>query len=78
MTQYARVKAVLQKARKPLALHEIRERILRQFKHMDAETAISARIRDIRRDLELEGQTVMSRRAGIGKAHHLYFLSSIN
>lgn len=72
MGQKARVKAVLEDARRPLALHEIGTAIYRRFRTRDAETAISARIRDLRHDLELEGATIHSERAGPGKCHHVY------
>lgn len=72
MSQYARVKHVLERASRPLALHEIHEAIRLKYQAFDAETAISARIRDIRHDLEREGKTIFSCRAGHGKAHHIY------
>jgi len=51
-SQYDRVLAVLKAAAKPLSLFEIREAITARFERMDSEAAISARIRDIRHDLE--------------------------
>lgn len=71
-TQYQHVKAILEKSRRALAIHEIGARIFSRFGVRHADTAISARIREIRRDLENEGRTILSRRAGPGKAHHVY------
>lgn len=76
MGQKARVRAVLEDAAKPLALHEIGECIARRFRQRDAETAISARIRELRYELALDGQTIHSERAGPGKCHHLYRIVS--
>lgn len=71
-TQYAHVRYVLEHSRRALAIHEIGGRIWRRFEVRHADTAISARIRELRHDLETEGKTVVSRRAGPGKAHHVY------
>ena len=54
-TQYSRVMTILEAASKPLALFEIRTAILERFKQMDSEAGISARIRNIRQRLEVEG-----------------------
>lgn len=70
--QYDHVKSVLSKSRRALAIHEIGGLILAEFGVRHADTAISARIREIRRDLCLEGKTVVSHRAGPGKCHHVY------
>lgn len=75
MGQKARVLAVLACAAAPLALHEIREQILDRFRVSDAETAISARIRELRHELARDGRTIVSVRA-CGKQHHLYQISS--
>lgn len=72
MSQYQHVKRILEGSRKALAIHEIGARIFARFKVRHADTAISARIREIRRDLEVEGKTITSRRAGPGKCHHVY------
>lgn len=53
-SQKARVLAVLQASDVPLALFEIRDRIEAQFMQFDSDAAISARIRDIRHELEVE------------------------
>lgn len=76
MSQYARVKSVLERASRPLALYEIHEAIRLMYQTFDAETAISARIRDIRHDLEREGKTIWSARVGHGKHHHHYRIVS--
>lgn len=72
MSQKKRVRDVLEAAKKPLALHEIGSLIYRKFRVRDAETAISARIRDIRNELVVDGMTIHSERAGPGKHHHVY------
>ena len=72
MGQKARVRSVLEEANRPLALHEIGNRIARKFRTRDAETAISARIRELRYEMEKDGLTIHSERAGPGKQHHLY------
>lgn len=77
-TQQARVRRILEGARRPLAIHEIGERIRRKFGTYDADTAISARIRDLRRALEREGMTIHSWRAGPGKAHHVYLITRLS
>lgn len=78
MTQYSRVKQVIESSDRPLTLHEIAKRIWSEFRKRDAETAISARIRDIRYDLELEGKTILSERVSPKKHHHKYWLSSLS
>jgi hypothetical protein len=82
MTQYAHVKAVLESATKALAIHDIGAEIWRRFRVRHADTAISARIREIRKDLERETsrkrvkKTILSWRAGKHKAHHLYCIGT--
>mgnify|MGYP006189386605 CR=1 FL=1 len=76
MSQYSRVKTVLELADRPLALHHIGSISFKMHRVRDAETAISARIRDIRRDLEQRGKTIVSSPAK-GKRHHLYRIVSI-
>lgn len=76
-SQYTHVKKVLEKSRRPLAIHEIGACIKARFRVQHADTAISARIREIRRDLATEGRTVLSRRAGPGKAHHVYAIGQL-
>lgn len=72
MSQYDRVKQVLQDTEKPLALHTIHSDIYRRFGVMDSEAAISARIREIRYDLEQSGGgSVYSERVP-EKAYHRY------
>lgn len=51
-SQYDRVLAVLKAAVQPMSLFEIKEAISARFERMDSEAGISARIRDIRHDLE--------------------------
>lgn len=64
MTQYSRVLTILEAAGKPLALFEIKAAILERFRQMDSEAGISARIRNIRQRLEVEGVgTVMAEKA---------------
>lgn len=77
MSQYKRVKAVLECANKPLALHEIGKISYQMHRVRDAETAISARIRDLRHDLEREGKTIWSAPASRTKKHHLYQIVSL-
>lgn len=72
MGQYERVQKVLTDTREPLALHQIRVAILHEFDKSDSEAAISARIRDIRHDLEHnETGTVWSERVD-GKSYYRY------
>jgi hypothetical protein len=71
--QYAHVKEILEGAERALAIHEIGARIWNKFRVRHADTAISARIREIRADLELKGKrTIHSRRAGPNHHHHVY------
>lgn len=77
MTQLSRVKAVLEGASRPLALHDLRRIILNRFGVSDAETAISARIRELRPRIAAEGKTILSDRAGPGKAHNVYWIASL-
>lgn len=77
MTQYQRVKAVLEKAAKPLAIHQISQISFRLHGVRDADTAVSARIREIRRDLEPDGKTVFGRPASRHKRHHVFQIVSI-
>lgn len=82
MTQYAHVRAVLESASKALAIHDIGAQIWKRFRVRHADTAISARIREIRKDLERETEkkrvrkTIVSWRAGEGKAHHVYCIGT--
>lgn len=82
MTQYAHVRAVLESATKALAIHDIGAQIWKRFRVRHADTAISARIREIRKDLERETEkkrvkkTIVSWRAGPRKAHHLYCIGT--
>lgn len=78
MTQYFRVKSVIEGADKPLTLHEISKRIVATFRTRDAETAISARIRDIRHDLHTHGKTILSERVSPKKHHHKYWLAPLS
>lgn len=75
MTQYARVKSVLEEADKPLSLFQIRRRIRESFNRIDSECAISARIREVRHDLLTEGKTIASERVGAGKHYHVYWIA---
>lgn len=77
MTQYQHVLSVLKRSRRALAIHEIGQKIVRRFEVRHADTAISARIRDIRHDLAAEGRTVLSREAGRGKKHHVYWIAPL-
>ena len=77
-TQYTHVRAVLEGAKNALAIHEIGAEIWRRYRVRHADTAISARIREIRHDIERETEkkrvkkTILSWRAGPKKAHHVY------
>lgn len=71
MTQLQRVKAVLEGANRALALHEIGAIGFSQFRVRDAETAISARIRELRYSLMLEGKTIHAVQAK-PKAYFVY------
>lgn len=74
-SQYIRVKKVLEQAERPLALFEIQTRIKLIFGAMDSDAAISARIRDIRHDLQARNEgTILGQKAGPDKAYHLYVL----
>lgn len=72
MTQYAHVKAVLEQAKRPLALFQISSEITKKFNVRHAETAISARIREIRQDIIREGRTIHSKRKSKRDAYHVY------
>lgn len=78
MRQYDHVKAVLESATRALAIHEIGAEVRKRFRVRHADTAISARIREIRQDLERETRqqrvkkTILSWRAAPGKSHHVY------
>ena len=74
-SQYIRVKKVLEQAERPLALFEIQRRIKLIFGVIDSDAAISARIRDIRQDLQAENKgTILGQKAGPDKAYYLYVL----
>lgn len=78
MTQRIRVKEILETADTALALFEIKERIFQVFRRIDSEAAISARIRDLRREMELLGSgTIIGARAA-GKAWQRYQLNKRN
>ena len=78
MSKYDHVKAVLESANRALAIHEISAEIWKRFQVRHADTAVSARIREIRQDLERETErqpimkTIVSWRAAPGKNHHVY------
>lgn len=76
-SQYAHVKEILEKSKQPLAIHEIGAEIWRKFRVRHADTAISARIREIRYDLATKGKTIVSHRAAPGKCHHVYAISKL-
>ena len=72
-SQYIRVKKVLEQAERPLALFEIQARIKLIFKKMDSDAAISARIRDIRHDMQTKNEgTILGQKAGPEKSYYLY------
>lgn len=75
MTQYARVKAVLLGAEKPLSIFQIQKRIRKAFDRIDSECAISARIREIRQELHSDGKTIHSERVGSGRHYHVYWVT---
>lgn len=77
-TQYAHVLAILERSRRAVAIHEIGQRIFSRYRVRHADTAISARIREIRRDLETQGRTVISHRASPKKAHHVYAIGQLS
>lgn len=67
---------VLEKAHRPLTLHEIQRVIFNRFKEMHETTAISARIRgDVRPIVRAKGMDVFSKRV-TGKAAHVYWLAN--
>ncbi len=72
MSQYQRVEAVLRDTEKPLALHEIHAAIRARFEVFDSEAAISARIREIRHDLESQGRGTVHSEPVSGKAYWRY------
>lgn len=66
---------VLESAKKPLALHEIQQKIASRFREMHETTAISARIRgDVRPIVRANGMEVFSKRVP-GKFAHVYWLA---
>lgn len=74
-TQYDRVLKILESSEVALTLNQIHRAIRHRFKKTDAETAISARIRDIRHDYEaLHKGSIIGRRVAPGKYHHEYQL----
>lgn len=81
-TQYAHVRAVLESATRALAIHEIGAEIWSRYRIRHADTAISARIREIRKDIEAETatalyrRTVISCRAGPKDAYHIYCIGA--
>ncbi len=77
MTQYSRVKAILEEAEKPLTLHQIGKEVWKKFGLRDAETAISARVRDIRHDIHIDGKTILSERVSPKKQHHRYWIANL-
>lgn len=77
MTQYDHVLKVMERSTRALAIHQISAKIWTRFKVRHADTAISARIREIRKDLEKKGRTIISHRAAKDKAHHLYAIAPL-
>lgn len=76
--QYNHVKAVLESSSDALAIHEIGQEIWRRYQVRHADTAISARIRDIRNDLEADGKTIFSHRASETAHHHVYYIGGLS
>lgn len=74
LSQYQRVKKVLEDADAPLALFQIREKILERFVQTDSDSAISARIRDIRHDLDQDKLGTIINHRVPGKAYVRYEL----
>lgn len=72
MSQYARVEAVLRATSRPLALHQIHEAIRMRYGLLDSEAAISARIREIRHNLETSGGGTVVTEPVEGKAYLRY------
>lgn len=77
MSQYSRVLTILETADGPLALFEIAKRIKMRFRLVDSEAGISARIREIRKNLEFHNKkTIIGVRAGDGKHNHIYAIAN--
>ena len=76
-TQYNHVMSVLESSDRALAVHEIGQEIWKRYQVRHADTAISARIREIRHDLEREGKTILSHRASETKHHHVYLIGKV-
>lgn len=76
-TQYDHVKAILEGSRQALAIHDISKAIWQRFRVRHADTAISARIRELRHDLAVKGKTIVSHRAAPDKCHHVYAISKL-
>ena len=72
MTQYQRVLAVLEASSIPMALFEIKQAILARFEQLDSEAGISARIRDIRHELEAQNTGTIESVREPHKAWHRY------
>lgn len=72
MTQLIRVKQVLETAEQALALFEIKDRIFQVFRRVDSEAAISARIRDLRHQMELHGTGTITGVRAEGRAWQRY------
>ncbi len=72
MTQYQRVLAVLEASTIPMALFEIKQAILARFEQVDSEAGISARIRDIRHDLESQNTGTIAAHRVPDKAWYRY------
>lgn len=77
MSQYERVKLVLQETEKPLALHHIHAAIRERFSAFDSEAGISARIRDIRHDMERAGTGTVYTERVEGKSYLLYQVKTV-
>lgn len=77
-TQFLQVLEALEEAKNPMAIHEIGVAIWKKHRRRHADTAISARIREIRAGLSASKRTIRSERAGEGKAHHVYWIAPLN
>ncbi|HEX8590670.1 hypothetical protein [Pseudomonas sp.] len=78
MTQLTRVKSILEAADTALALFEIKDRIFQVFQRIDSEAAISARIRDLRQEMERVGSGTITGARAAGKAWQRYRINKRN
>ncbi len=71
------VRIVLEEARSPMTLYAIQHVIQKRWKRLFADASISARVREIRRDLEKEGLTIAAAKIK-GSQSYEYWIEPLN